>query len=330
MKTIGAAMPFLSVVIPVYNGERYLGEAIESVLNQPCEDCEIFIANDGSTDRSLELARQYERSDNRIRVVTHDNVGPGQTRNEIIPQLSGEWTLFLDCDDQVLPGFYSKDMKDFLSFCSTKQIETIVPCRLYGNADLSAANMEYVPFDEVFRRASDASWRIDYEFATLLYSTKLLHREHIEFATTRPAEMESIFRHKAAFCSNYCLFTHSIWFAIRRENPHQTTKSWDTEKVDRIRLQEYGKLIEWHKERGTTGYVLEETIRKRDAARIAVEHAGEKPPLIQRIRERRSIAKWRRERKASSRPIDEFVLDSKNQRAAIKRLTKMITGAVQE
>ena len=51
MKTIGAAMPFLSVVIPVYNGERYLGEAIESVLNQPCEDCEIFIANDGSTDR---------------------------------------------------------------------------------------------------------------------------------------------------------------------------------------------------------------------------------------------------------------------------------------
>ena len=60
MKTIGAAMPFLSVVIPVYNGERYLGEAIESVLNQPCEDCEIFIANDGSTDRSLELARQYD------------------------------------------------------------------------------------------------------------------------------------------------------------------------------------------------------------------------------------------------------------------------------
>ena len=53
-------MPFLSVLIPVYNGEDYLADAIESALNQPCDDLEVVVANDGSTDRSLEIARGYE------------------------------------------------------------------------------------------------------------------------------------------------------------------------------------------------------------------------------------------------------------------------------
>lgn len=179
-------MPFLSVLIPVYNGERYLGSAIESALNQPCKDLEIIVANDGSTDNSLAIARQYADKDDRIRVVSHENVGPGQTRNEVIPDLNGKWTIFLDCDDQILPNFYTEQLKSFLEYCIEKEIETIVPCRLCCTPDLTKANMEYVPFDEVFESGSDASWRIDYEFATLLYFTPMLKREHIVFSTTRP------------------------------------------------------------------------------------------------------------------------------------------------
>lgn len=317
-------MPFLSVLIPVYNGERYLGSAIESALNQPCKDMEVTIANDGSTDGSLAVAERYAKVDSRIRIATHDNVGPGQTRNEMIPDLNGAWTLFLDCDDQILPQFYTEQLKSFLEACLARNVETIVPCRLCCSPDLTTANMEYVPFDEVFESRSEASWRIDYEFATLLYSTELLKREHILFSTTRPAEMESIFRHKAAFCSKRCLFTNKIWFAMRRENPHQTTKSWDTELVDRIRLQEYGKLIEWHTSRGTTGFVLDETKRKRDAAQWAVEHAGEKPSLRERLREYNGHRKWRAERKRTAKPISDFILDQPTQKAALDELMEII------
>lgn len=108
-------MPFLSVLIPVYNGERYLGSAIESALNQPCKDLEIIVANDGSTDNSLAIARQYADKDDRIRVVSHENAGPGQTRNEVIPDLNGKWTIFLDCDDQILPNFYTNSSSPSLS-----------------------------------------------------------------------------------------------------------------------------------------------------------------------------------------------------------------------
>lgn len=322
-------MPFLSVLIPVYNGERYLGSAIESALNQPCKDLEIIVANDGSTDNSLAIARQYADKDDRIRVVSHENVGPGQTRNEVIPDLNGKWTIFLDCDDQILPNFYTEQLKSFLEYCIEKEIETIVPCRLCCTPDLTKANMEYVPFDEVFESGSDASWRIDYEFATLLYFTPMLKREHIVFSTTRPAEMESIFRHKAAFCSKRCLFTNKIWFAMRRENPHQTTKSkgWGTERVDRIRFQEYGKLIEWHAARGTTGYVIDEARRKRDAAEIAIKNAGVKPTLRQRIEEYRGVKRWRAERKKTAKPIADYILDEPSQAHAISELVELIERA---
>ena len=159
-------MPFLSVLIPVYNGERYLGSAIESALNQPCKDLRSLSPTMDQRITRSAIARQYADKDDRIRVVSHENVGPGQTRNEVIPDLNGKWTIFLDCDDQILPNFYTEQLKSFLEYCIEKEIETIVPCRLCCTPDLTKANMEYVPFDEVFESGSDASWRIDYEFAT--------------------------------------------------------------------------------------------------------------------------------------------------------------------
>lgn len=323
-------MPFLSVLIPVYNGEDYLASAIESALNQPCKDLEVIVANDGSTDDSLSIARRYEQSDSRVHVVSHENVGPGQTRNEALPLLKGSWIIFLDCDDIILPDFYTDRMRDFLAFCSSRDVETIVPCRLCASLDLSMANMENVPFDEVFGNASDASWNIDYEFATLLYTSEVLRRNNIRFGITRPAEMESIFRHKAVFCSKRTLFTNKLWFAVRRENPHQTTrdKTWASVKVDRIRYEGFSELIEWHKKRGTTGFVLEEAMRRRDAAKQAIEQAGKRTPLLQRMREKREYRKWKEWRNQIAKPLAQYVLSAEQQRDAIAELTAQIESAV--
>lgn len=319
-------MPFLSVLIPVYNGEDYLADAIESALNQPCDDLEVVVANDGSTDRSLEIARGYEERDGRVRVLSHENMGPGATRNKAIPELKGSWILFLDCDDIILPNFYTEQVRAFLQFCRAHEVETIVPCRLYGDVKLSWANMEYVPFDEVFGQGSDASWRVDYEFATLLYSAELLRREHIEFGITRPAEMESIFRHKAVFCSKRTVFTNRLWFAVRRENPHQATRdrNWNSVHVDRIRYEGFSDLIEWHRQRGTTGFVIEEAARRRDAAKASIDRGEQPRTLRRRIEEHRAYRRWKQDRRRASKPLGEWVLDEDRQLEAIEAIEHQI------
>lgn len=323
-------MPFLSVLIPVYNGEHYLAQAITSVLEQPCRDLELIIANDGSTDSSPEIANGFAQKDERVRVVSHENCGPGMTRNKALPLMSGTWALFLDCDDIVLPGFYTEQMKAFLGACLQREVETIVPARLYANVDLTRANLDTVPFDEAFPRGCDASWSVNAEFATLLYSLDMLRREHIEFGVTRPAEMESLFKHKAIFCSRRSLFTNSLWFAVRRDNPYQTTKAknWDTVLVDQIRYDAYDKLIDWHREHGTTGFVIEEAARRKQAAANAIERSKERKSIFARLKEQRQRKadreNWEKSHQATERPIEEFILDEEQQRDAIQAAWKLV------
>ena len=83
------AYPRISVIMSVYNGERYLGEAIESILNQTFADFEFLIVNDGSTDGSLEIIQSYR--DERIRVINNEqNIGLTKSLNKAIRQARGE------------------------------------------------------------------------------------------------------------------------------------------------------------------------------------------------------------------------------------------------
>ena len=97
-------MPAVSVIMPVYNGEKYLAEAIDSILAQTCKDFELIIVDDGSEDGSLELIRAYEARDDRIRsIVLERNMGMADARNQGIAAASGEFIATMDCDDVSLP-----------------------------------------------------------------------------------------------------------------------------------------------------------------------------------------------------------------------------------
>jgi glycosyltransferase involved in cell wall biosynthesis len=99
--------PFLSVIIPFYNDERFLSEAIESVLNQTFTDWELLLINDGSTDKSTEIAHQYASAfPQRIRCLNHPgnvNKGLTATRNLGFAHAKGNWIALLDSDDTWLP-----------------------------------------------------------------------------------------------------------------------------------------------------------------------------------------------------------------------------------
>lgn len=94
-------MPLISVIIPVYNTERYLKECLDSVLAQTFQDIEVICVDDGSTDDSLAVLRDYEKRDTRVRVIAKENGGVVSARKAGIEQASGEYLTFVDSDDYV-------------------------------------------------------------------------------------------------------------------------------------------------------------------------------------------------------------------------------------
>lgn len=88
----------ISVIIPVYNYDRYLGEAIESVLNQTYKQLEVIVVDDGSTDRSGEVARSF--ADRGVRYCHQVHAGIGPARNKGVELAQGEFIAFLDADDR--------------------------------------------------------------------------------------------------------------------------------------------------------------------------------------------------------------------------------------
>ena len=91
----------VSVIIPVYNIENYVGECVDSVLCQTYSDLEILLIDDGSTDASGKICEGYRQRDDRIRVIHQQNQGLGRARNTGIEKSNGEYILFIDGDDVV-------------------------------------------------------------------------------------------------------------------------------------------------------------------------------------------------------------------------------------
>ena len=98
-----ACNPLVSVVIPCFNQAGYLGEAIESVLNQTYERIEVIVVNDGSTDDTTEVAASYPE----VALIVQENQGLSAARNRGLGNARGEMLLFLDADDRLLPGALS-------------------------------------------------------------------------------------------------------------------------------------------------------------------------------------------------------------------------------
>lgn len=116
--------PLVSVIIPVFNVEAYLKECLDSIINQTFSDIEIICIDDGSTDSSPEILREYASKDSRVIIITKENGGLSSARNAGMEATSGEYVTFLDSDDyleidaiQQLYDKASSEQLDMLVFC---------------------------------------------------------------------------------------------------------------------------------------------------------------------------------------------------------------------
>lgn len=104
-------MPKVSVIMPVYNSQRYLHDAIESVLNQTFGDLELLLVDDGSVDMSGEMCDSYAERDIRVKVIHKENGGSCSARNCGLRNATGEYVTFCDNDDKMMPNSLEKTVE---------------------------------------------------------------------------------------------------------------------------------------------------------------------------------------------------------------------------
>ena len=133
--------PLISVIIPVYGVEKYISQCLESVINQTYNNLEIIVINDGTKDRSAEIAKEYAAKDSRIKVYDFKNGGLSVARNRGLEIATGEYISYLDSDD----------------WLDTKMYETLLETAMKNEADMvkcgiietNGASEEKITFSDV-------------------------------------------------------------------------------------------------------------------------------------------------------------------------------------
>ncbi|MEM3094827.1 MAG: glycosyltransferase [Nitrososphaera sp.] len=141
--------PSISVLLPVYNAERYVALAVQSILDQSYRDFELILINDGSTDNSLSILETFAARDPRIRLISRENRGLVATLNEGLSLANGEFIARMDADDIALPLRFEKQ----LSFMQTHPECVAVGCNTYlidlDGQPLRPKKIVYCTHDEI-------------------------------------------------------------------------------------------------------------------------------------------------------------------------------------
>ena len=195
--------PKVSVVVPCYNVEKYLPECLESLCKQSLKDIEIICVNDGSTDGTLGILRDFESRDPRIVVIDKPNSGYGHTMNTGFAKARGEYIGITESDD-----FASRDMFKTLYDFAKKHDLDLVKSNYYEHTDNGDVKMEpYAKYE--YRRVFDP--RVEQDVLTVLpiiwaglYRRQMLVDEGIRFNETPGASYQDT------------SFVHQVWCSARR------------------------------------------------------------------------------------------------------------------
>lgn len=221
----------ISIIIPVYNVEKYLSGCLDSIISQTFSDFEIICINDGSTDESLRVLQEYKNKDNRIKIIDKQNEGSGIARNLGLSIATGEYVYFVDSDDwlednTVLEKIYNaaeKDVLDILIFggysCYTKCGKLI---KWKGKYKLESLNRKY--FKNVFG-AKDIKKDI-FKFPstawTKLYRREFLTGNDIKFQQIKVGQDQLIFFHSMILAKRIKVLNEYL-YCYRKERKGSVT-----------------------------------------------------------------------------------------------------------
>lgn len=185
-KSSNQSNPKISIIVPVYNAEKYLDRCLTALMNQTFKEIEILCINDGSTDRSLEILNQYQKQDSRVRVFSQKNSGPAKARNVGLKNMRGEYLMFCDADDCYESIMCEEMRKNIIDYDTD-----FVMCNAYAydSNNLEIQSLYYFPFKNGKKVLSaEEKSKINVYLWNKIFKTELVHKYHIEFPVGHKAD----------------------------------------------------------------------------------------------------------------------------------------------
>ena len=222
-------MVTLSVIVPVYNTEKYLRECLDSIINQTFRDIEIICVNDGSTDRSLDILKEYALKDNRIKIIDKKNEGVAVARNEGIRIANGEFVCFMDSDDyypdcDILEEVTYQAKKNGVNICGG-EISRFTDSNRLLTQNFRDSFAGYLFPENKLIKYSD--YQFDYGFTRFVYNRNFLINNAIFFPNYTRFE-DPPFMVKAMLQAEKFYALNKITYAYREE---YKKVQWTKEKI---------------------------------------------------------------------------------------------------
>lgn len=196
-------MPKVSIIVPVYNAEKYLQECVESVLCQTLSDIELILVDDGSTDSSPALCDQYAVQDHRVKVIHKPNGRAASARNAGLRAASGEYVAFVDADDWISPDMYEKMLQtnadvtlcDYVRFQGEKQFPFTQPniaAGFYNKAQIREIIYPHLVMDGIEYPITISNWALLIR-REVIVKNRLSYREDIRISEDAPFGSEVLY-----------------------------------------------------------------------------------------------------------------------------------------
>lgn len=212
-------MPLISVIVPVYNTSAYLKDCLNSLVSQTIRNLEIILVNDGSTDDSDIICREFQRRDNRIKYYYQTNQGVSSARNNGIVHSNGKYIGFVDSDDVVSPDMYElllRNMNSAAASISVCRLRVIYSDKVYSPKEQS--HFETISRSDAIRKFFTGE--LDFSANNKLYSAKLL--DGIKFEGTLNEDI--LFNCKCLLKSDKVVVQHAVKYDyLVRESSKKST-----------------------------------------------------------------------------------------------------------
>lgn len=244
--------PKVSIIVPVYNVEKYLNRCMESLLNQTLKDIEIVLVDDGSPDNCPQMCDEYAKRDNRVKVVHKENAGLGYARNSGLEIATGEYVAFVDSDDYVEPDMYERLYEASQHYnvqmvlcgfdrdnngCRTKGLVANMP----SSPTVIDARADYIP--NLIGQMPNEYYSMYYGYAVwnILFSADVINKHHIRFKSERIYLSEDILFQieYAARVKDVLLYPAELYSYCL--NPGTLTTKYDRTRYDKA-VKLYNKL----------------------------------------------------------------------------------------
>ena len=238
-------MTKLSIIVPVYNVEKYLPKCLESLIKQTLNDIEIICVNDGSMDNSLAILKEFASKDSRIRIIDNQHQGVAKTRNTGIEQSTGEYIGFVDSDDYIDIDFFEKLYKSATKSNSDIAIASILKHKNFFNIYNAKYTKEEtaITIQDKIKLCEDKKHFFFYAW-NKIYHSGFIKENNIKFSEGQIYE-DVMFAIKALYYSNKIISVYGTkYHYIEHENSLTKYKDKTGEKEHDL-IKAYSELQEF-------------------------------------------------------------------------------------